>query len=313
MSDAPSLPERSIAPGRGRDRYRAHVTPSLRRRIARQLKHRAFLRVRWAHRRGEDAYWRFLTAVAPVLVRHREYRFDPARYRRSFLTRSAPPSSDGGPLAHRVFVIWEGPMSTTRQRNAQNLERYLGVPLVWITPETVGNWVVEDHPLHPAVEHLSLVHRSDYLRAYLLHHHGGGYVDLKRPEGSWVAAFDRASAAEDAWVTAYRERDGRGPAKLPGRLGRDLRWNFPRLVGGGALIARPRTPFTAEWLREVERRLDYLAPQAAEFPGGDRGEVVGYPASWNDLLGKIYYPLQLKHLDHVRGDDDLRLDFADYR
>ena len=50
-----------------------------------------------------------------------------------------------------------------------------------MTPANLQDWVVAGHPLHPAYNDLSLVHRSDYLRAYLLHHHGGGYCDLKRP------------------------------------------------------------------------------------------------------------------------------------
>ena len=41
--------------------------------------------------------------------------------------------------------------------------------------------------------------------------------------------------------------------------------------------------------------------------------MVGYPVSWTRMLGGILHPLQLKHLDHVRQDPDLRLDLGDYQ
>ncbi|MCV7515063.1 hypothetical protein M3D16_001135 [Micrococcus luteus] len=37
----------------------------------------------------------------------------------------------------------------------------------------------------------------------------------------------------------------------------------------------------------------------------------GYPASWTDLLGKVYQPLQLKYFHHIRVDDDLLVESAD--
>ncbi|MEU5467039.1 hypothetical protein [Kocuria salsicia] len=48
-----------------------------------------------------------------------------------------------------------------------------------VTPENLSDWVLPQHPLHRAYENLSLVCRSNYLRASLTHHHGGGYCDLK--------------------------------------------------------------------------------------------------------------------------------------
>ncbi|MGS1085616.1 hypothetical protein [Micrococcus luteus] len=50
-----------------------------------------------------------------------------------------------------------------------------------------------------------------------------------------------------------------------------------------------------------------------EYPGGIRGEVVGYPVSWTDILGKVFQPLQLKYLDHIRVDDRLLLEFENYQ
>ena len=200
-----------------------------------------------------------------------------------------------------------------RKQNLAALRAGIGLPIELVTPANLNDWVVAGHPLHPAYNDLSLVHRSDYLRAYLLHHHGGGYCDLKRPIKSWADAFARAEADAEAWVVSYASSRADWAAKAPGLLGRDLLRYHQRLLGNGAYLVRPHTPFTAEWLREVERRLDYYAPQAAEFPGGVRGEVVGYPVSWNQLLSTVFNPLTLKYLDHIRQDDDLLLEFTDYQ
>ncbi|MDO5700980.1 MAG: hypothetical protein Q4P36_05850 [Bowdeniella nasicola] len=212
-------------------------------------------------------------------------------------------------------MIWIGDneMSANRRRNLGALRERLGLPVELVTRESLPRWVLPDHPLHPAWEHLSLVHQSDYLRAYLMHHHGGGYCDLKEPAGSWERAFDHMAANEDIWITGYRELSSASPVRLPGRLGVDIALNYRRLIGLGAYLTRSATPLTAEWLREVERRMSYYADQASEFPGGTRGEVVGYPVSWTRLLGGVLQPLQLKYLRHVRIDDSLLLRFVDYQ
>lgn len=281
---------------------------------ARQAKHAAFVAGKRTSWKLDEARWALITTAARTQAPRRPYAFDPARYRRSFVVRPSPDVTPGE-VPRRVFTIWAGDNELTpnRRRSLEAMRETIGVPVVLITPDTMLDWVVDGHPLHPALEHLSLVHRSDYLRAYLLHHHGGGYLDLKTPTVSWNPAFERFAADPSAWIASYPEARAQDPARLPGQLGRDIALNFPRLAGSGAILARPHSPFTAEWLRELHRRLDYLAPQLAEFPGGVRGEVVGYPVSWTDLMGKIYHPLQLKHLAHIRQDASLLPQLTDYQ
>ncbi|WP_216442086.1 hypothetical protein, partial [Arcanobacterium phocae] len=116
--------------------------------------------------------------------------------------------------------------------------------MVLITPASLREWLVPGQPLHPTYKYLSLVHRSDYLRAYLMHHHGGGYIDLKAPIGSWEAAFDRAQADSTAWVSAYGEVNAKASARFPGPMGRDIALYWKQLVGTSAMIVRSHTPFT---------------------------------------------------------------------
>ncbi|MHA6513100.1 capsular polysaccharide synthesis protein [Tessaracoccus sp. Z1128] len=281
---------------------------------ARQVKHLGFIAQKRLRTYGRALKFATVTQVSKPYSQLRPYRFDPSRYRRSFLARPAPLQLGFTELPHRVFVLWTGTneMPDIRRRNLESLRQRIGVEVCLITPDTIQEWVVEQHPLHPAYSDLSLVHRSDYLRAYLLHHHGGGYCDVKRPLHAWTEAFARLSSDETAWISGFRELSAGSAVRLPGALGVDVAMHHARLIGTSAMITKSRTAFTGEWLREVERRLDYYGPQLREFPGGERGNVVGYPISWTHLLGGIYQPLQLKYLSAVRQEDSLLLDFENY-
>ena len=66
------------------------------------------------------------------------------------------------------------------------------MPLQVVTDENIGSFNVSTDPIHPAIfaGQLSMNHRVDYLRAYMMHHHGGGYHDVKPPGRSWSTVFD---------------------------------------------------------------------------------------------------------------------------
>ncbi len=281
---------------------------------ARQAKHAAHVAAKRTRRGARAAKFDVATVLFRDVERLRPYRYRTGRYPGSFLEHTEAPE---GPrqVPERVFVVWTGGNALTpnRERGLAALRSRLEVPLVLVTPHTLDEWLVADHPLHPAYEHLSLVHRSDYLRAYLLHHHGGGYVDVKEPRGSWRAAFARAAADPDRWLTSYRTTHANWIGKLPGRLGLDILVHHRLMVGKGSLIARSRTPLTAEWLAAMDRLLDATVERLEHHPGGVYGDDPLYPLSWTDLLGRVLDPLTLKYLAHVGHDDDLLLDFHGYR
>ncbi|WP_310529783.1 hypothetical protein, partial [Nocardioides sp.] len=104
-----------------------------------------------------------------------------------FPTRSAPSQS----IPRRVFALWTGDNDLTPNRRAAlaELRAQEDLVVVLVSPANLSEWLIRAHPPHPAYEHLSLVHRSDYLRCYLLHHHGGAYCDLKRGYGSIAACI----------------------------------------------------------------------------------------------------------------------------
>ena len=128
-------------------------------------------------------------------------------------------------MERRVFVLWTDERSLTANRAAalDGMRRVCaaeGVRVELVTPETLDLWTGPHAataagcgglplpasgssssnnrlpPLHPAYEHLSAVHRSDYLRAYLALHWGGGYCDLKRP-ATWLLPLIKEEGEED--------------------------------------------------------------------------------------------------------------------
>ena len=282
---------------------------------AQQLKH-----VAWVA--GQDLRTRPKRTVAvlrdPYFAYQSEgknFAYERGMFRRSFLDWNGVGEPSHDPIQRRIFSFWTGPndLTESRARSLAAMEEALGVPVILVTPHNLSEYVLAGHPLHPAYEGLSLVHRSDYLRAYFMHHHGGGYSDIKVPQGSWVPIFDRMDADEDAWITGYPEHSSIWVGQLPGRLGRELKRWHSTIPGGGAFIVRRHTRLTEEWLAEVERRLDYFGPLVSQNPGGVRGEPAAYPISWNRLLAQVVQPLYLKHHPHVHVDPVLKPVLKDYR
>ncbi|GGI46686.1 glycosyltransferase family 32 protein [Agromyces flavus] len=245
---------------------------------------------------------------ADVMSRLSSPDFWYGRYPHTFLERRPP---DGGDAASQVpeviWCFWTGSNPLTPNRAAclaQMREVNPHTPVELITPERLPSFVVSTHPLHRAYDDLSLVHRSDYLRAYFLHHFGGGYSDLKQLRGPWRSALDRMRTS-DAWLIGPPLTHPAWAGEGPGRLGAHLRRYYRRIASESTLIAKSHTPLTGEWLREVERRLDYQAPALAEAEGGIWGQEPGYPISWTGLLGDVLHPLCLKYGDRVVLDDSI--------
>lgn len=278
---------------------------------ARAAKHRAFLAGRGLAERRE--------AFSDAMLARRACRlgpgFDAERHREAdgqfaldyFLNRVDDTLTDAGlDVPRRIFVAWTGENALTPNRLAA-LESIramnAGLDVVLVTPENLNEWVVDTHPLHAAYEHLSAVHRSDYL----LHHHGGGWSDLKRASHDWSPSFDAINADPSAWLLGYPEARSRDVAYLASPLGREMAARHRTIAANCAFIARPLTPFTAAWLEEVEARLDYYARSLARHPAVDPfGEGGGYPMPWSALQGLVFQPLQLRFAEHLQLDERLR-------
>src|SRR5664279_768852 len=255
--------------------------------VLRRAKHSAYRAQLLAVGRARDQ-------VFPVLDVLTRYRWDPM---------SCPGSDQYGvvaeleeathPVTRRIFCVWAGdnPMNENRRRCIEaTMNRQHNMEFVLVSPANLEEWIADGHPLHPAYPFLSYVHRSDYLRCYLLHHYGGGYVDVKATRHAWSAVFDRLDAHPE-WVgVGYREAGASFPGKPEGPMTEVLARHYAKLIGCCAMIMRPNTTFTQRWYASLHKELDSKLDALRDHPGGLHGEAQGYPLRWTQILGEIFQP-----------------------
>jgi hypothetical protein len=198
-------------------------------------------------------------------------------------------------------------MSQDRKRCLADIKQLAGCEVICVYKDDVAAYIVEEHPLHPAYQYLSETHKADYLRTYFMNFHGGGYIDIKRPYGSWAQAFDDLEAS-DAWINGYPEIET-GVAYLPAAS----QWR--ELIGNGAYICKPRTPLTEEWYAEMiallDTKLERLKEHPATFPQ-DCAERSKYPIEWNEMLGRIFHRI-IPAYKHKLLQTVPRIHFHSYR
>ncbi|MDO4642173.1 MAG: hypothetical protein Q4A84_10830 [Neisseria sp.] len=243
------------------------------------------------------------------------YVYQGSRYLDSFISQTELSQEKGnGQVEKRVFVFWTGnnPMSANRLAGMKALEEKADVPILLITPDNLQEWIKPEAPLHPAYEYLSLVHKSDYLRCYFMHHWGGGYSDVKPCRFPWQSFFDDLDKSA-AYLVGYCEKKAADLAQVSGKVMQDMENYFSRIVGNCAYICRPDTPFTREWYQELHRRMDAYAPALEAAPGNVMGDNEGYPIPWTNILGDIFHPLALKYSGRILRRNKLRPVCQNYR
>ncbi|MFI7484318.1 hypothetical protein ACH9EU_18110 [Kocuria sp. M1R5S2] len=285
--------------------------------LARQAKHAL-------HVRRKHLKWRLRPVKIKAYDRWRAnnpdrkpYVYHEDQYPHTFLRRPTPATRPAQSVPRRIFVIWVGntPMNPRRAESLESIRQaQTDVEVVLIDEISWTDWIVTEGPIHHAFGLLSPVHRSDYMRAYLMHFHGGGYCDIKPLSSDWGRLFDTLNDHPDVWAIGYREVTSEYTPDLPHALGADVKRHYKSVFGPSAFIFRPCTPFTEEWWRELSSRMDYYASALRESPGGDPYNPPGsYPIRWTEILGDITQPLCLKHQQHIRFDDTVRPRLKDYR
>lgn len=256
-----------------------------------------------ARENTRDAFYRACERVHP-------YTFDPQRYEGEFIANTPiPPSASLQDVQNKIYSFWTGdnPLTPNRRRGLESIQRLNpDIEVVLITPRNIADHLLPQHPLHPAYENLSLVHRSDYLRCYFMHFFGGGYADVKTYEHAWATSFSALRSNTLAYALGYREVSSYKAATLPGPLGKDIKRHYSILIACGAFIMRPQTPLTHEWYQELLRRMDRFEAPLASHPGDTRGSNPGYPIRWTGMLGDIFQPVALKYHERLVIDDRLR-------
>lgn len=213
------------------------------------------------------------------------------------------PYADGEAVPRRIYLLWTGEnaMTSNREQSVERIRRqnpYTDV--VVVTPENIEEFVVDGHPLHPTYSDLSFVHRADYLRAYLMYHHGGAYLDIKPYSGSIDSFFELLEADPNLWAVGT----GESPVSIAwargGALGRDQKVHVSKVLCQATFAFRPHSLLAAVWLSEVERRLSYFADLLQLHPATDAFGADGqYPVPWFSLLGAVLPPLCLKYHRHI--------------
>lgn len=226
------------------------------------------------------------------------------------------PHAEREPAPRRLYLLWTGdnPLTSNRRRSVDVVrEENPDLSVELVTPENLADYVVDGHPLPTTYEHLSPVHRSDYLRAYLMYHHGGVYLDIKPYRGRASAYLDVLDTDPTVWAVGSAEVPGNWSPALRGRLSADLTTHAGKVLNQASFAFRPHTELAAAWLAEMERRLRYFADVLSTHPAIDAMGTYGeYPVPWFALHSASLSPLALKHHDRVRIMDSLELSLGGF-
>jgi hypothetical protein len=207
-------------------------------------------------------------------------------------------------MSHTLYCFWTGQneMSEQRKYGLQTLSQ-TGLEVILIHPGNLKDYLVE--PLHEGYQYLSEVHKADYLRTYFMHHHGGGYSDIKPASASWESSVHTFYVDSDAWILGYQEFEyGCAIIKGDPAMTQTLQNHWYDLVGNCAYVCKPRTPFTTVWYNQLIQKMDSNLEQLKQFPAKEARQVYSphypYPFEWTEILGQIFHPLVYQYRNHVR-------------
>lgn len=227
-----------------------------------------------------------------------------------------------------LFTIWFGNhFSSNRKNGLFSIQNMSNCNVINVNKNNLHYFIKPEYPLHEGFKYLSDIHKSDYLRCYLMHHYGGGYSDIKKTSGSWHHLFDRLKNNNSLMAIGYKVDGIAFPEENNEELNKKLEDNFNNMMGVGFFIFKPYTELTMKWYNNMNERMDYYFDQLKKNPakfsreskdgtpvpwweGGSKNTL--YPISWNRILGQILYPLQLEYLKNIEKGIPDRADNNNY-
>lgn len=210
-----------------------------------------------------------------------------------------------------IWCFWyDGSMNENRTRSFELMKSYMDVPVCLITKANIHEFIHPEYPLHQAFNYLSDVHKSDYLRIYLLHLYGGGWHDIKPTKISYKSVWSEFDNPEVYFVGKPEIKDG--PAKIYDTNGLWMPKYWNDLVATNRWVGRPNTPLTQEMFREVNLLLDENLKELKKNPARHpydkkrnrikrwfRFETNNYPLEWT-VFGNIFHPLNYKYRQNIK-------------
>lgn len=219
-----------------------------------------------------------------------------------------------------VWAFWAGKdMEGNRKLSFETLRNNIGVPVFLVRPENWRALELKVAPFHPALKYLSVVHQSDYIRIYLMHHYGGAWHDVKATEVNISACWDTFKNPQIFMVG--KPEVANGPAAVFNEEGKWMPDYYRELISVTSWIAKKQTPLSKNLFDAVNTLLDHhfetLKKHPARHPReralkGKKplsrfierlsnrisGRSSNYPLPWT-VFGNLFHPINLKYKDHI--------------
>ena len=209
-----------------------------------------------------------------------------------------------------LWLLWTGdnPMTATRRQTVEDMRKHAKLEVILVTPKNLQQIIdrFQLPPMHEAYEQLSVTHRSDYLRVFLMAHVGGAYCDIKPSKCNFKVMLDRLNAMDDKQVAGQKVKDySVVSTKLPQFRRNKKLWK--NLFTWCCFFAKPKSVLLLSMLGAVKGILDDNSAALHKNPGVFARHVAGknnknsYPITWHQILSDVGHPLQLqkKHAGHT--------------
>jgi hypothetical protein len=186
-----------------------------------------------------------------------------------------------------IWCYWAGPpMQGKRLTDFEKLIQEVGVPVFLITPENVASLVKPEAPFPKGFVHLSAVHQSDLVRAYMMHHYGGAWHDIDAPRACFKEAW-KVFEDPNVYICGMPEIE-RGVADVIAPDGRHMRSHYDKLIAVPAWVARPQTDFSQLVWRSIHEEIENKSKLLEQFPArSTRDKYIPVRNYWQGLLVTI--------------------------